>query len=462
MISIFDLFSIGLGPSSSHTVGPMRAAARFSQQLLTDSILPQVNKVKVEVFGSLAHTGHGHATDKAILLGLENNLPKDVDPDHVNTRYQAIHETHLINLSGKKFLPFEPATDLVFNYEDLLPIHTNGMRYQAFDEQNNLLLSKDYYSIGGGFIISSEEKLANENKPSTHFPYPFDTASELLALCQRENKTIAEIVFANEASLRPEAEVRQGILKIASVMEESIQRGCTIEGILPGGSEVKRRAPAMASALKARHQAPLSHKDIACLDWLNVYAIAVNEENAAGSRVVTAPTNGAAGVLPAVLLYYKNFYNDVNEQNIIDYLLTAAAIAALFKKGASISAAEVGCQGEVGVACSMAAGALTAILGGSVEQVESAAEIAMEHNLGLTCDPIGGLVQIPCIERNAVGATKAVNIARLALMESGTEKKISLDKVIETMRRTGLDMSHHYKETALGGLAKIKVNVVEC
>lgn len=464
MISIFDLFSIGLGPSSSHTVGPMRAAAKFSQQLIDDDLLAEVSRIKVEVFGSLAHTGHGHATDKAILLGLENNLPSQTEPDHVEARFTAIHQTHTLDLAGKKLIPFEPKTNLVFNYDDLLPLHTNGMRYQAFDNKDQQLISKDYYSIGGGFIISSAEELSpEENNQDDAFPFPFDTANELLTLCQQEGKTIAELVFANEASLRSEAEVRKGILHIARIMESSIQRGCEIEGILPGGLNVKRRAPGMANALNKQSPAEsLTHNDIASLDWLNVYAIAVNEENAAGSRVVTAPTNGAAGVLPAVLQYYKNFHPQANDQSTIDYLLTAAAIAALFKKGASISAAEVGCQGEVGVACSMAAGALTAILGGSVEQIESAAEIAMEHNLGLTCDPIEGLVQIPCIERNAVGATKAVNIARLALMESGTEKKISLDKVIETMRRTGHDMSHHYKETALGGLAKIKVNVVEC
>src|SRR3990167_6998959 len=463
MISIFELFSIGLGPSSSHTVGPMRAAYAFCQELIKMELLTQVNRIQVEIFGSLAYTGKGHATNKAILLGLENNLPDAIDPDYLPKRYEAIIASKKINLANKNLIEFDYETQFIFNLKDLLPLHTNGMRFSAYDKQNKLLLEKEFYSIGGGFIITGKDDLkqrAQEKK--SQYPYPFDTAAELLALCHQHNKKIWELIFENEATLRSPETVRKGILHIVEVMEQSIERGMKTTGFLPGGLNVRRRAPDLIEKLKEHPESTISHTEVASLDWLNVYAIAVNEENAAGSRVVTAPTNGAAGVLPAVLHYYKAFYNNVGDDEVINFMLTASAIATLYKKGASISAAEVGCQGEVGVASSMAAAAMAAALGGTVEQIASAAEIAMEHNLGLTCDPVGGLVQIPCIERNAIGSVKAVNIARLALLETGQYKKISLDKVIETMLRTGRDMNHHYKETSLGGLAKIKVNVIEC
>jgi L-serine dehydratase len=438
----------------------MRAAYRFCELLRSKDLLKQCNKVTVEIFGSLAHTGDGHVTNKAIVLGLENNLPRLIDPDHLQQRFPEIITSKKLKLADKHFIDFDYDTDFIFNRKELLPLHTNGMRFKAFSNAEKLL-EQDYYSIGGGFVICTEAEL-DGNNDNHDFPFPFDTASELLELCTKENKTIAEIVFANESTLGLTEKVKQSVLNIADVMQSSIDKGMVSEGTLPGGLNVKRRAPGLAKQLAGKPESTLNHEHIASLDWLNVYAIAVNEENAAGSRVVTAPTNGAAGVLPAVLRYYQNFYPNVTDDKIIEFLLTAAAITTLFKKGASLSAAEVGCQGEVGVACSMAAGALTAVLGGTVEQVMSAAEIAMEHNLGLTCDPIGGLVQVPCIERNAIGAVKAVNVARLALAESGKHKQVSLDKVIATMRQTGLDMSHHYKETSLGGLAKINVSVVEC
>ncbi len=462
MISIFDLFSIGVGPSSSHTVGPMRAGCAFVKNLKEKKCLEQVKKIKVEIFGSLAHTGHGHATDKAILMGLEGNLPESIDPSFIIPRFDAILKTHEIKLNGEHAVEFNFEKEFIFNKEDLLPRHTNGMRFSAY-ETEKVLFQEEYYSIGGGFIITGHENLDSQHTGAAeNIPYPFDTAEQLLNQCRKNNKTIAEIMFANEISVRTPEEVRERILKIMSIMFESIERGCKTEGILPGGINVQRRAPILTKKLLAHGPIPNSYEQTDSIDWLNVYAIAVNEENAAGGRVVTAPTNGAAGIIPAVLNYYKTFYQAATEEKLIEFMLTAAAIAVLYKKGASISAAEVGCQGEVGVASSMAAGALAAVLGGTMMQVASAAEIAMEHNLGLTCDPVAGLVQIPCIERNAIGSVKAVNVARLALMESGENKKISLDKVIETMLRTGHDMSHMYKETSLGGLAKIKVNVIEC
>lgn len=462
MISIFDLFSIGVGPSSSHTVGPMRAGHAFVQALMDNQQLIQTTHVKIEIFGSLAHTGHGHATDKAILMGLEGYLPENIDPDFIIPRFDAILMEHQLNLFGQQQIPFNFTQDFIFNKKDLLPRHTNGMRFTAYDANQQILLQKDYYSIGGGFIITGDEDLNSQHTGGNTVPYPFDTAEELLALCHQHDMSIADIMFANEVSVRPAEEVRARIMKIVAIMLSCIERGCKTDGVLPGELAVHRRAPGLARKLLENKKMPLSHEQTDSMDWLNVYAIAVNEENAAGSRVVTAPTNGASGIIPAVLNYYKTFYANASEQKIIDFMLTAAAIAVLYKKGASLSAAEVGCQGEVGVASSMAAGALAAVLGGTMTQVASAAEIAMEHNLGLTCDPIAGLVQIPCIERNAIGAVKAVNVARLALMESGEHKKVSLDKVIETMKRTGHDMSHMYKETSLGGLAKIKVNVIEC
>jgi len=456
-ISIFNLFSIGIGPSSSHTVGPMKAAKEFVELLEKNQLLNQVQQLKVELFGSLAFTGKGHGTDGAILLGLEGNAPDSVDPDRIRPRMQEIITEQQIQLAGKKTIPFHFNQDFEFNFKDLLPAHTNGMRFTAFDQAQQPLLIKIYYSIGGGFIID-EDQAAQANATKDHpVPYPFSTTKELLAHCEKNHLTIQDLMLANESSMRPQQEVMTRLFKIAQVMRECIDKGCATGGILPGGLKVKRRAPELLQKLLQKGR-PASHEYTDSMTWLNLYAIAVNEENAAGSRVVTAPTNGAAGVIPAVLHYYLDFYPEAKQEDIITFLLTAGAIAILYKKGASISGAEVGCQGEVGVACSMAAGALTAVLGGTIHQIENAAEIAMEHHLGMTCDPINGLVQIPCIERNAMGGVKAVNAARLALLGDG-EHFVSLDKVIATMKQTGKDMMSIYKETSLGGLA---ANIPEC
>ncbi|MBB70791.1 MAG: L-serine ammonia-lyase [Legionellales bacterium] len=455
-ISIFDLFSIGIGPSSSHTVGPMLAAQTFVRLLRDKGLLAQTTRIQIDLYGSLALTGKGHGTDLAILNGLEDNAPDTVVPEEVGPRAKAIREQGQLNLAGEHDIQFSEADDFLFHQQEYLPLHANGMVFTVYDANNVSLLQKTYYSVGGGFITDEEHFDKQDDDNEIKAPYPFSTAVELLAHCRNNNMTIAQVKLANECCLQPEADVRNKILQIANIMEESINNGCRHTGTLPGGLNVHRRAPDLYQKLQAK---PNNKQGKEFLNWLNLYALAVNEENAAGGRIVTAPTNGAAGVLPAVLQYYKEFCDGANEQGIIDYLLTAAAIAALYKKGASISAAEVGCQGEVGVACSMAAGALAAVLGGTVEQVENAAEMGMEHNLGLTCDPIGGLVQIPCIERNAMGAVQAVNSAELALMETGSHKKVSLDKVIATMLATGKDMQNKYKETSQGGLA---VNQVEC
>ena len=427
-ISLFDLFSIGIGPSSSHTVGPMRAAKAFVQSLTQMTSAP-CTRIQVDLYGSLALTGKGHGTDKAILNGLEGYTPEDVVPEEVGPRAQSILQEEQLKLPVLGTIPFHPKTDLLFHYEETLPLHANGMRFSAFDKNAALLLEQTYYSIGGGFIVTEAEMqhpvLVEEKQP-----YPFSTAAELLALCKKHHLSIAELMLANESALHGEAAVKARCLKIAETMFACIQAGChSTEKQLPGSLKVRRRAPALYQKLSSKENKE-SFADN--LNWLNLYALAVNEENAAGGRIVTAPTNGAAGIVPAVLQYYREFCPEYNEQGVIDYLLTAAAIAILYKKGASISAAEVGCQGEVGVACSMAAGALTAVLGGTLAQIESAAEIGMEHHLGLTCDPIAGLVQIPCIERNAMGTVQAVNSAKLALMESG-EHIVSLDTVIKTM-----------------------------
>jgi L-serine dehydratase len=447
-ISIFDLFSIGIGPSSSHTVGPMKAAREFAASL--DN---KTQRVHVELYGSLAFTGKGHGTDNAILLGLEGNAPDTVDPDIILPRAQHIIAQQKINLAGKYTIAFHLLNDFSYNYNDLLPLHTNGMRFTAYDSNGATLASQIFYSIGGGFIIGEHP----ETKTNTDVPYPFASTKELLKHCAEQQLDIKDIMLANEASLRSEAEVIARLTKISDTMRACIAKGCKTTGILPGGLNIKRRAPELLAKITAKGK-PLSYEYTDSMSWLNLYAIAVNEENAAGSRVVTAPTNGAAGLVPAVLHYYLDFYPNAKPQDAIDFLLTAGAIAILYKKGASISGAEVGCQGEVGVACSMAAGALTAILGGTIYQVENAAEIAMEHHLGMTCDPIGGLVQIPCIERNAMGAVKAVNASRLALLGDG-QHFIHLDKVIATMKQTGKDMMSIYKETSLGGLA---ANIPEC
>ncbi|MBV8801558.1 MAG: L-serine ammonia-lyase [Gammaproteobacteria bacterium] len=446
-LSIFNLFSIGIGPSSSHTVGPMKAAREFSTFLNA-----QTRHLQIELFGSLAYTGKGHGTDNAILLGLEGHAPDTINPDIIQPRANEIITKQQLSLPNNQ-IPFNYETDLIYNFKELLPFHTNGMRFTAYDSYKNLLISHIFYSIGGGFIVDENPVPHIDNQ----IPYPFSTTKELLTHCEKQQCDIKYIMLANESALRPEAEVITQLYKISDTMRACINKGCSTPGILPGGLKIKRRAPELLEKIKQKGK-PTSHEYTDSMSWLNLYAIAVNEENAAGSRVVTAPTNGAAGLVPAVLHYYLDFYPEAKQEHIIDFLLTAGAIAILYKKGASISGAEVGCQGEVGVACSMAAAALTAVLGGTIYQVENAAEIAMEHHLGMTCDPINGLVQIPCIERNAMGAVKAVNASRLALLGDG-QHFIHLDKVIATMKQTGKDMMTIYKETSLGGLA---ANIPEC
>ena len=456
-ISVFDLFSIGIGPSSSHTVGPMKAAHTFITTVQKSGDLPRVHRITIELFGSLAFTGKGHGTDNAILSGLEGHLPDTVNPDSITPRAQEIISTGKINLADQHITPFNYPNDFVFNFKDLLPAHTNGMRFTVYDQQQNTLLTRIYYSIGGGFILDEDQASHAVINTQTDAPYPFETAASLLAQCEQHKLTIDELMMANECSLRPKSEVIDRLMHISQIMRECIDKGCVTQGILPGGLNIKRRAPILYQKLLSKGK-PESHQHMDSIEWLNLYAIAVNEENAAGGRVVTAPTNGAAGIIPATLHYYLSFYPNAKQEDVIAFLLTAGAIAILYKKGASISGAEVGCQGEVGVACSMAAGALTAVLGGTLYQIENAAEIAMEHHLGLTCDPINGLVQIPCIERNAMGTVKAVNAARLALLGNG-EHYVSLDKVIATMKQTGKDMMTIYKETSQGGLA---ANLPEC
>ncbi|GAP67110.1 L-serine dehydratase 1 [Mizugakiibacter sediminis] len=458
-VSVFDLFKIGIGPSSSHTVGPMRAAARFASHWLEEKgVLGQVRRVRCELFGSLAMTGRGHGTDKAVLLGFEGEWPDRVDPDAIPARLERIRASGRIRLLGKHEIAFDEKYDLVFNKRQKLPYHSNGMRFFAHGEGEALLATRDYYSVGGGFVVNpdeaAEDRIVADTTPQR---YPFASGDELLRICAEERLTIAQVMLENEKAWRGEAEIRAGLLAIWRAMQDCVARGLRSPGTLPGGLKVQRRAPMMAAELTSRPEAALKDP-LTILDWVNLYALAVNEENAAGGRVVTAPTNGAAGIVPAVLHYYDRFCPGSNENGIVDFLLTAAAIGILYKENASISGAEVGCQGEVGVACSMAAGGLTAALGGSMGQVENAAEIGMEHNLGLTCDPIGGLVQIPCIERNAMGAVKAINASRMALRGDG-KHRVSLDKVIKTMRDTGNDMKDKYKETSRGGLA---VNVIEC
>ena len=456
-ISLFDLFSIGIGPSSSHTVGPMLAACEFVKLLNSKDLLNNVERVKVELYGSLALTGKGHGTDKAILNGLEGKEPETVDPESMIPRMQEILKTHVLSLAGKKDIPFHVDTDFLFLQKELLPKHTNGMRFSAFSAKNQVLLSQIYYSIGGGFITTEEEF---EKPTADHhvLPYPFDTAEQLLKHCENNQLTIAELVMANELTWRSKDTIHAGILALAKVMDDCIENGCHHPGILPGGLQVKRRAPDLYQKLNQQKGVVSVYERSDLMNRLNLYAMAVNEENAAGGRIVTAPTNGAAGIIPAVLKYCQEAHDKMKEEDIFTYFLTATAIGILYKKGASISGAEVGCQGEVGVASSMAAAAITAVLGGTVAQVENAAEIAMEHHLGMTCDPVMGLVQIPCIERNAMGSVKAVNASRMALIGDG-QHQISLDKVIRTMKQTGKDMQSIYKETSLGGLA---VNLPEC
>ena len=452
-VSIFDLYSIGIGPSSSHTVGPMKAAYRFMEKYLTRH--QEVDAVKVDLYGSLALTGKGHCTDIACLLGLTGLLPEKVDPALVDGIIESIHQKKSLPLFNQIEVNFDVDKDIEFHYQEELSHHANGVRFSLLKDQK-VLCACDYYSIGGGFVLDEAEITASEETDDisspTKLPFVFETWADLQKHCHKENMSISEIMMANELVWRDEAEIKDKVLQIWQVMNESITRGLENEGVLPGSLKVPRRASKLFRKLSDQHI------PAADLNWLNVYAIAVNEENAAGGKVVTAPTNGAAGVLPAVMRYYLSITPAASEKRVIDYMLTTAAIGILYKKGASISAAEVGCQGEVGVACSMAAAGLCALLGGNIKQVGNAAEMGMEHNLGLTCDPIGGLVQIPCIERNAMGSAQAVNAAKLALLGDG-EHQISLDMVIATMKQTGLDMSHKYKETALGGLA---VNLPAC
>ncbi len=456
-LSVFDLFKIGIGPSSSHTVGPMRAAARFAEGLRRDGLLARTASVKAELYGSLGATGKGHGSDKAVLLGLEGEHPDSVDTDTIPARLQAIRDSGRINLLGEHSIAFIEKQHLAMIRKPL-DYHPNGMIFRAFDEAGLQIRSREYYSVGGGFVV--DEDAAGHDRiveDSTALPYPFKTARELLGHCTAQNLSISQVMLANEAAWRPEAETRAGLLRIWQVMQGCVDAGCRHEGILPGGLKVKRRAPALYRQLSGHPEASLRDA-LSVLDWVNLYALAVNEENANGGRVVTAPTNGAAGIVPAVLHYYMRFVPGASEDGVVRFLLTAAALGILYKENASISGAEVGCQGEVGVACSMAAGALCEVMGGTVQQVENAAEIGMEHNLGLTCDPIGGLVQVPCIERNAMGSVKAINAVRMALRGDG-QHYVSLDKVIRTMRQTGADMKSKYKETARGGLA---VNIIEC
>ncbi|MBL8299740.1 MAG: L-serine ammonia-lyase [Rhodanobacteraceae bacterium] len=458
-VSVFDIFKIGIGPSSSHTVGPMRAAARFVSHWLAErGLLDRVVRIRGELFGSLAHTGRGHGTDKAVLCGFEGEWPDRIDPDIIEGTLARIRNGKRIRLHSCHEIDFDEKRDLIFNKRQKLPYHSNGMRFTAYGANDEVLATRDYYSVGGGFVVNHDEAAEDRIVPDmTPLPYPFHSGDELLQRCSEAGKSIAEVMLANETAWRSESEVRSGLLTIWKAMQACVARGVREAGVLPGGLKVSRRAPTMQAELLARPEAALKDP-LTILDWVNLYALAVNEENAAGGRVVTAPTNGAAGIIPAVLHYYDRFCPATNEDRIVDFLLTAGAIGILYKENASISGAEVGCQGEVGVACSMAAGGLTAALGGSIYQVENAAEIGMEHNLGLTCDPIGGLVQIPCIERNAMGAVKAINASRMALRGDG-KHRVSLDKVIKTMRDTGKDMQDKYKETSRGGLA---VNVIEC
>jgi L-serine dehydratase len=461
-LSVFDLFKIGIGPSSSHTVGPMRAARQFAVRLRDAQLLDRAARITVTLYGSLGATGKGHGSDKAILLGLSGHEPDSVDVDAIAGIIEGIRSTQQLSLLGSHALPFDERRDLTFNHKDTLPLHSNGMLFAAYAGDGAGLLTGTYYSVGGGFVVAEAPTpgggTAKRIVPDlTVLPFPFRNGDELLALCEKEKTSIAQIMRRNERSWRSDAEINEGLLRIWQVMQACVKRGCETPGVLPGGYKVKRRAPDLYAQLTAPQVAGPADPLIA-LDWVNLWALAVNEENAAGGRVVTAPTNGAAGIVPALMHYYARFVHGANDAGIVDFLLTAAAIGFLYKENASISGAEVGCQGEVGVACSMAAAALTAVLGGSVRQVENAAEIAMEHHLGLTCDPVGGLVQIPCIERNAIGAAKAINVARMALRGDGTHY-VSLDKVIKTMRETGADMKTKYKETSRGGLA---VNIVEC
>ena len=456
-VSVFNLFSIGIGPSSSHTVGPMRAARQFLVKEEQAGRFSKIASIKIDLYGSLALTGKGHCIDLAILLGLEGETPDGVDPNSTLHRLASIRENHRLNLMGKKQVPFNEEKELLYHFDQQLPFHPNAMRYTAYDSQKKELSSSIFYSTGGGFVVDHDDikHKKKQEAPGKTVPYPFKTAQELLRHCRENSLSIADVVLANEKTWRSEQEIREGLLKIWHVMKTSSERGCQQEGVLPGGLNLKRRAKQMYEDLsnpKRRKHA------LEAMEWVSLWALAVNEENAAGSRIVTAPTNGSSGVIPAVLQYYNTFTENPTDDGIVIFMLTAGAIGILYKEGASISAAEMGCMGEVGVACSMAAAGLTAVLGGTNEQIENAAEIGMEHNLGLTCDPIKGLVQIPCIERNTMGAIQAITATLLALRGDGTHY-VFLDQAIAAMKQTGHDMHVIYKETSLGGLA---IHVPEC
>jgi L-serine dehydratase len=461
-LSVFELFKIGIGPSSSHTVGPMKAAAMFAHSLQQDALLDTTTRVEVKLYGSLGATGKGHGTDTAVLLGLEGLMPDSIDPDTITPRLKTIRSQGGLQLNGTHRIGFVEKTDLAFLRRDTLPYHSNGVKFIAYDAQGSVLSERRYFSVGGGFVVSQEEADAPAGSvrieaDRTPVRYPFANGNDLLGICAGTGLSIAQIMRANEQAWRGDAEIDAGLDRIWDAMKACVERGIRTEGHLPGNLLVKRRAAELHRSLSSKPEQALRDQ-LTILDFVNVYAMAVNEENAAGGRVVTAPTNGAAGIIPAVMHYYDRFVPGASQQGIRDFLLTAGAIGQLYKENASISGAEVGCQGEVGVACSMAAAGLAAVMGGTVRQVENAAEIGMEHNLGLTCDPVGGRVQIPCIERNAMGSVKALNATRMALRGDGTHF-VSLDQVIKTMRDTGRDMMTKYKETSRGGLA---VNVIEC
>ena len=464
-ISTFDLFKVGIGPSSSHTVGPMKAARLFALNLIELGVISKVARVQIDLYGSLGLTGIAHGSPKAILLGLEGETPKEVDIQAIPGRLEHIRKNSTLNLAGQNNIDFNESCDLKLHRKKSLSLYSNGMTFSAVDSEDRILSEKNYFSVGGGFVV--DESATDDNlviEEQSELPYPFTTGEELLALCEQHSMSMSELMLANEITWRAEKEVHEELLELWHVMQACVRRGCEQEGHLPGGLKVQRRAALLHKKLLADLEEK-TQDPMVILDWVTLYALAVNEENAAGGRIVTAPTNGAAGIIPAVLHYYSGFCPDADEEGVVDFLLTAAAIGILYKENASISGAEVGCQGEVGSACSMAAGALTAVLGGTPKQVENAAEIGMEHNLGLTCDPIGGLVQIPCIERNAMASVKAINAARMAMRGDGTHF-VSLDKVIRTMRDTGRDMNDRYKETARGGLAlnvlEVPVNITEC
>lgn len=455
-VSVFDLFTVGIGPSSSHTVGPMRAAGKFVAALSDQGALARVNRVRAELFGSLGATGHGHGSVAAVVLGLTGEAPESVDPYAAEPVVAAAREGGRLALNGQHEISFSVADDIILHRRKRLPFHPNGMRFHAFGDADDLIATRTYYSIGGGFVLAEapggQPEIVADDTP---VPFPFSTGAELLGHTRATGLPISGVMLENEKARRTETEIRDGLLHIWSVMRACVERGCATGGVLPGGLKVRRRAHVLHRTLASRGE---SSDPLRAMEWVMLFALAVNEENASGGRVVTAPTNGAAGIVPAVLHYYDRFAEHADDDDIVRFLLTAAAVGVLFKEGASISGAEVGCQGEVGSACAMAAAGLAEVLGGTPEQVENAAEIGIEHNLGLTCDPVGGLVQIPCIERNAVAAVKAITAARMAMLGDGRHH-VTLDKAIKTMRETGADMKDKYKETARGGLA---VNVVEC